>query len=180
MIEVNRYAMDNGARSRDDVKEMSQFAACGVLAKFLAIIEGPCCALTETPTELELWGRGWQYDEFIRFSGSAEEMAGIHKMLELNLDRDALRNALVERLGTLSKLLELRISRRMPNGIGTRHLSLMLMSGNDQRDDYEHLPFLVSRLDELIAALELWMDEKAAGRTTPLAEIIRPTTAQAA
>ncbi len=119
------------------------------------------------------------YDEFVRFQGTAEEMAGIYKMLELNLDRDALRNALIERLGPLSKLLELRISRRMPNGIGTRHLSLMLMSGNDNRDDYEHLPFIVSRLDELVAALELWMDEKAAGRETTLFEIIRPT-AQAA
>jgi hypothetical protein len=179
MITANRYAMENGARFREDAKEMSQFAACGALAKFLAIIDGPCHALVETPTGLELWGRGCMYDEFVRFQGTAEEMAGIYKMLELNLDRDALRNALVERLGTLSKLLELRISRRMPNGIGTRHLSLMLMSGNANRDDYEHLPFIVSRLDELIAALELWMDEKAAGRQTTLFEIIRPT-AQAA
>ncbi len=179
MITVTRYAMENGARFRDDAKEMSQFAACGALAKFLAIIDGPCCELTHTPTELELWGWGAMYDEFVRFQATEEEMSGIYKMLELNLDRDALRNALVERLGTLSSLLEMRISRRMPNGIGTRHLSLMLMSGNDNRDDYEHLPFIVSRLDELIAALELWMDEKAAGRTTALIDIIRPA-AQAA
>lgn len=179
MITTTRYAMQNGARSREDAKEMSLFAACGALAKFLAIIKGPCHVIAQTPTSIELWGLGWMYDEFVRFEGTAEEINGICKMLELNLDRDALRNALVERLGTLSRLLELRISRRMPNGIGTRHLSLMLMSGNDQRDDYEHLPFLVSNLDELIAALELWMDEKEAGRTTPLVEIIRPT-AQAA
>ncbi len=175
MIKLTRYAMENGARFRDDVKEGSQFAACGALAKFLAIIDGPCHALVETPTELELWGRGCMYDEFVRFQGTEEEMKGIYKMLELNLNRQALHDALVERLGTLSRLLEMRISRRMPNGIGTRHLSLMLMSGNANRDDYEHLPFTVSRLDELVCALQLWMEEKAAGRQTTLFEILRPT-----
>ena len=175
MIKVTRYAMENGARFPAKTQELSQFAACGALAKFLAVTDSICHPLTEKPTELELWGMGPMYDEFVVFQGTAEEMAGIYQMLKLNLDRDALRAALVERLGTLSKLLEMRISRRMPNGIGTRHLSLMLMSGNAAPGDYEHLPFLVSNLDELVAGLELWMEEKAAGRETPLFVILRST-----
>ncbi|MCC6979551.1 MAG: hypothetical protein IT343_14630 [Candidatus Melainabacteria bacterium] len=175
MIEVTRYAMQNGARFNDRTQELSLFAACGALAKFLAVTDTVCHPLTEKPTELELWGMGPMYDEFVIFRGSEEEMAGIYKMLKLNLERDYLREALVERLKTLSRLLEMRISPRMPNGVGTRHLSLMLMSGNANADDYEHLPFLVANLDELVAALELWMEEQACGRQTPLFGILRPT-----
>jgi len=58
MIKVTRYAMQNGARFNERTQELTQFAACGALAKFLAVSDSICHPLTEKPTELELWGMG--------------------------------------------------------------------------------------------------------------------------
>lgn len=187
MIKLTRYGMENGARFGDKEEELSRLAAFGALTSFLSIGKMTACLDTNNQahgiepkaTALTFWRDGPLHEEFAQFEGSAEEIAQLATIFRLNNDNQELRDALRQRLGmeTLPKLLWMRTADSMIGGPSYRSIVLMYMAGITDPHEFTHTSGVTHNVPQLTAALELWQDERAAGRETGLWEILQPAAA---
>lgn len=184
MIKLTRYGMENGARFGDKEEELSRLAALGALTSFLSAGKMTACldpmdvasASEPKATSLLFWRDGPLNEEFAHFEGAAEEIAELSTLFRLNNDNDALREALCQRLcsETLPNLLWMRTAPSMIGGPSYRAIVLMYMAGIKDPHEYTHTSGVVHNVGQLVAALELWQDERDAGRETGLWEILQP------
>ncbi|MCC7531794.1 MAG: hypothetical protein IT342_25040 [Candidatus Melainabacteria bacterium] len=184
MIKLTRYGMENGVRFGDNVEELSRLAALGALTSFLSAGKMTAClnprdvATVDGPkaTSLLFWRDGPLNEEFAHFEGTAEEIAELAEIFRLNNDNDELREALRQRLcsETLPNLLWMRTAPSVIGGPSYRAIVLMYMAGIKDAHEYTHTSGVVHNVAQLVAALELWQDERDAGRETGLWEILKP------
>jgi hypothetical protein len=183
MIKLTTYGMENGRRIGEKTAELTGLAAFGAFIRFLGIGKMYACldpkylepAFAPAARALAFWREGPLSDEFAEFEGTPEEMAEIATIFRFNDDNEELRKALRQRLcsDTLAGMLMLYTSENMTGGPSYRTIILMYMAGIDNADDYMRAG-LLHDVDLLVTALELWQEEKAAGRKTTLSEILKP------
>lgn len=182
MIKLTTYGMENGRRIGEKTVELSRLAAFGAFIRFLGIGMNACLdpkylepAFAPAARALAFWREGPLSDEIAEFEGTPEEMAEITTIFRFNNDRDELRKALSQRLGcdTLPGMLMLYTSENMTGGPSYRTIIFMYMAGIEDACDYMRAGVLHD-VDLLVTALQLWQEEKAAGRKTTLSEILKP------
>lgn len=188
MTKLTTYGMANGQRFNEKSQELSRLSALGALSRFLGIGKMTACldpkhlnpAAASTATSLAFWREGPMHEEIAEFEGTAEEIAELAAFFRYNNDSDELREALRQRLccEVLPSMLMLYTSQNTIGGPTCRALILMYMAGIDNAADYQRAG-IMHDVDTLVTALELWQEEKAAGRETTLADILKPA-AQAA
>ena len=188
MTKLTTYGITNGQRFNEKTQQLPRLAALGALSRFLGIGKMTACldpkhlnpAAATSATSLAFWREGPMTEEIAEFEGTAEEIAELSAFFRYSNDSDELREALRQRLccEVLPGMLMLYTSQNTIGGPTSRAIILMYMAGIDNAADYMRAG-IMHDVDTLVTALELWQEEKAAGRETTLADILKPA-AQAA
>ena len=184
MIKLTTYGMENGRRISEKTEELTRLAAFGALSRFLGIGKMTACLdpkhlhpdAANSATSLAFWREGPMCEEFAEFEGTPEEIAELATIFRFNNDNGEFREALRQRLCSemLPGMLMLYTSDNTTGGPSYRTMVLLYMAGIDNAEDYMRSG-VMHDVDLLVTALELWQEEKAAGRKTTLVEILRPT-----
>lgn len=188
MIKLTTYGIANGQRFNEKTAELSRLAAFGALSRFIGIGKMTACldpkhlnpAAVSTANSLAFWREGPIHEEIAEFEGDAAEIAEIAAFFRYSNDSDELREALRQRLfcEVLPQMLFLYTSQNTIGGPSCRAIILMYMAGIDNAADFMRAG-IMHDVDTLVTALELWQEEKAAGRETTLADILKPAAAAA-
>lgn len=188
MTKLTTYGMQNGQRFDQKTSELTRLAALGALSRFLGIGKMTACldpknlnpAAASSASSLAFWREGPMHEEIAEFEGTAEEIAELATFFRYNNDNDELREALRQRLRceVLPGMLSLYTSANTIGGPSYRTIILMYMAGIDRAEDYMRAG-IMHDVDTLVTALELWQEEKAAGRETSLADILKPAAVAA-
>lgn len=188
MTKLTTYGMQNGQRFDQKTSELTRLAALGALSRFLGIGKMTACldpknlnpAAASSASSLAFWREGPMHEEIAEFEGTAEEIAELATFFRYNNDNDELREALRQRLccEVLPGMLSLYTSAKTIGGPSYRTIILMYMAGIDRAEDYMRAG-IMHDVDTLVTALELWQEEKAAGRETSLADILKPAAVAA-
>lgn len=188
MTKLTTYGMQNGQRFDQKTSELTRLAALGALSRFLGIGKMTACldpknlnpAAASSASSLAFWREGPMHEEIAEFEGTAEEIAELAAFFRYNNDNDELREALRQRLccEVLPGMLSLYTSANTIGGPSYRTIILMYMAGIDRAEDYMRAG-IMHDVDTLVTALELWQEEKAAGRETSLADILKPAAVAA-
>lgn len=183
MIKLIRYRVKSGRTFLGELQTVGRLAAFADLCDFLSTEKMSACLQPNCRISRIIDARGvlfWRDGdgdgEFAHFEGSVKVIAELTAIFRMRNDNEELREALRQRL--CSEVLPSRLwASTASSEIGGdtyRKIVLMYIAGVDEPLAYTQAADASDSVEQMVAALSVWLKERDAGRKTALSAILQP------